>query len=334
MKQIKRLIRATLPKQLTDRLRARYRSVKLTRANRLDRLRYARQSAILHGGRSRTHKRAALTFDYHKLEKGLALPNPRPGFAKPVAAGLVRDLNAYEAEFGADDMSQIVGTVLEEYARTNAAHGAKMEEVERFLATRPTACATVEAGSVTLRHDELFPVDPDTARRFLMSRRSARQFTGAPVERSEIEAAIAMAQRAPSVCNRQSGRVFCTNDPEKMARVLAHQNGNRGFGHTLGAVLIVASEVRSFRDVGERNQPFVDGGIFAMAVAFALHARGLGACMLNWSVEPAVDAALRREFAIPDSCVVITMIGCGHVGETLRVAASPRDPLQEVLQWL
>ena len=119
--------------------------------------------------------------------------------------------------------------------------------------------------------DTLFPFASDAAQRFLTSRRSVRQFDGRPVAEEVLQKAVRIAQQAPSVCNRQSARVFASNKREKMDEMLQFQNGNRGFGDRLGAVIVIASDMRAFTSLGERNQCWVDGGIFAMSMALALH---------------------------------------------------------------
>lgn len=96
---------------------------------------------------------------------------------------------------------------------------------------------------------------------------------------------------------------------------MSYQNGNSGFGHTVPALFVITSDMRIFEKSGERNQGWVDGGLFAMALVYALHALGLGACMLNWSQDHDQDDALRAAFEIPDD---------------LLVAQSPRRPVGDV----
>jgi nitroreductase len=191
-----------------------------------------------------------------------------------------------------------------------------------------------EGGTVKVDHRTLFPGDMRSSVEFLLSRRSVRNYTGETVPRDLLQKAAEIAQRAPSVCNRQTGRLFIANDPSKIAKVLAFQNGNRGFGDKLGAVIVVAADLRYFNSSGERNQAYVDGGIFAMMLVQALHALHLGTCMLNWSVEAQHDHLMRKELDIPDYCAVITMIGCGFPAQNLSVAASPRISLDKVVNWL
>ena len=166
---------------------------------------------------------------------------------------------------------------------------------------------------------------------FFACRYSIRNFTDEEVDYNLIEQAIRMAQKTPSVCNRQSSKVYIFRNEEDRQLVLSYQNGNRGFGHLVNKVLIVTSDLQNFVSVGERNQCWIDGGMYAMSVVYALHSLGLGTCCLNWSVEYEVDRRLRKAANIPDSEAVIMMIAVGHIPEQLSVAQSPRKSIEEVM---
>ena len=113
--------------------------------------------------------------------------------------------------------------------------------------------------------------------------------------------------------------------------MLSYQNGNRGFGDKASHVLIVTSDLHHFTSAGERNQCWIDGGMFAMSLVYALHSLGLGTCCLNWSVECDQDRALKNNTLISESEAVIMMIAVGVIPEKLNVAVSPRKPLAEVI---
>ncbi|MCK0206413.1 nitroreductase family protein [Starkeya koreensis] len=334
MSTLGRIAKRVLPAPLVRTLRRWARHLSLWRNGAYDRDRFGRHSYALGPPSNRGQRRAALTFIYHRIEKGLALPQPRAGFGGDSVRDLISGLARYEAKFGRDDLGATVEGVLRDYVRSGLGDPVVAREAGRFLAGRPDLLAE-RAGTLSLTRDTLCPVSPDIAMRFMESRHSLRSYTGAPLPRELIERASLLAQTAPSVCNRQAGRLYVTNDAARMQEVLSHQNGNRGFGHTLGAVFIVAVDLSAFNSVGERNQPFVDGGIFAMSLVLGLHALGVGACMLNWSSTREADLALRRAFGIPDSHVAITMVGAGEVPEgPFKVAASHRIPPTDVLHWL
>lgn len=334
MSFVRTLLSSNLSPSLKFKMKQKLNKIKLQREFNRDTIRFSGHSTALQPIKTRSQWRGHLIFEYHRIEKGLALPIPRSGFGKETVLKLIKDLNFYQVHFGFDDMTEIIESIFLEYNNFIKKDGICIVELDDYLSSRQVSLSAQKGGSLLLNHSELFPVPTEIADQFISSRRSVRQFTGQPVPVETIEAVVRLAQNAPSVCNRQSGHVFCVNETEKIARVLVHQNGNRGFGHQIGAALIVTSDVEKFHTLGERNQPYVDGGIFAMSLVQALHAHGLGACMLNWSVEQQADNALREEFSLPEGHVVITMIGCGYAVDPVRVAMSPRDPVDRVLSWL
>ena len=113
--------------------------------------------------------------------------------------------------------------------------------------------------------------------------------------------------------------------------MLAFQAGNAGFCQDIQTVFVVTSNLSEMNLIGERYQGWIDGGIFAMTLALAIHAEGLGACFLNWSVEPAQDRAMRNHLGIADDELVITMMSAGHLKEAFSVPVSHRKPLEDVL---
>ena len=49
----------------------------------------------------------------------------------------------------------------------------------------------------------------------------------------------------------------------QIAKILEVQGGNRGFGHLANRLIIITSEVGVFTGVAERNQVYIDGGMYA-----------------------------------------------------------------------
>lgn len=169
---------------------------------------------------------------------------------------------------------------------------------------------------------------------FVRHRHSVRQFAPVPVAPALIEDAVRQARYSPSVCNREATRVYVVQGSDRARQLLSFQNGNRGFGDTAGALLVVTSRQAAFHTVGERYQGWIDGGMFAMSLVYALHAQGLGSCCLNWSVEPAVDLAFKHAAGLPADDLVIMMLAVGHLLDHFVVARSFRRPLEEVLHSL
>ena len=82
--------------------------------------------------------------------------------------------------------------------------------------------------------------------------------------------------------------------------------------------------------MNERNQCWIDGGLFAMSLVLGLHAQGLGTCFLNWSKSSPRDRAMRALLKLPPEEVIIVLVAVGHLPDTLEVARSARPPLDSV----
>lgn len=337
-----RRVRWAIERRLPGRLRTRINHLRrwkhLLANGHYDVARYARHSGIWGGSDRQIVLRALITMNYHRLEKGLALAAPRPGFGRQPTQELQRDLSEYVQEFGVDDTVRVALDALRAYLDFHDAAGAPNDDLRQFVDELAMSVSVAEAteeerrGGVrpTTREDILSAGKLDL-REFFRHRYSIRHFSAEPVDLALIEDAVRMAQKTPSVCNRQSSKVHVYTTAPERSRVLAHQNGNRGFGEQIDKLLLVTTELGNFVSIGERNQCWVDGGMFAASLVYALHSLGLGTCCLNCSNDMQTDQSLRAAAGIPPSEAIIMMIAVGHLPDRLNVAQSPRKRIDEVL---
>lgn len=303
-----------------------------------DAWRFSRAAHLFGPFKSRDASRAHLMRLAHSLEKGMALATPRRGFGHGLTAHCLADVESYVERFGPDDFSLIILSIVRATISFHASLGVewpdhasltgRLEMLHNGVSER---VFKAECGAVPIKRSSVQESLPPNAENFFTSRRSVRQFAPEPITRAEIERAVRMAQRAPSVCNRQRGRVYAYTNSEERAHVLSFQDGNAGFGDQASVVFVVTCDLTIFYKNGERNQGFVDGGLFAMSLVLALHAMGFGSCLLNWSRGPKEDFRFRNQLGIPDSQVIITLLAAGRLLPEFTVAASPRRPLEEVL---
>jgi nitroreductase len=318
---------------------------KLRRALR-DGFRYDCESFLAGSGLLRRDDHAAsleanLIRTYHKIEKGLALREPRPGFGRDVIEELLSESGLYLDRFGPTPTVARVIETIDAYVRFHRAAGmdtswltSSLERLRARVDAAMFAAGDQHGGTIEVSARAILEASHTDFAAFLAARHSIRHFRDEPVDLLLIEEAVRMAQRAPSVCNRESGTAFVVTDKERIREFLLFQNGNRGFGEQVAALLVVTSRMATFLTPSERYQPWIDGGLFAMTLVYALHSLGLGTCCLNWNVLPSTDRALKREAGIPRDHVVIMMVAVGHLPENLKVASSPRRPLDEVLRYL
>lgn len=310
-----------------------------------DALRFARHSHL--GGRLRTavEYHGVMTMEYHRLEKGLTLPNPRPYFGVPVV-GKVLDLLRRHPEYAGERATAHGIESVRSYFRVHEERGAVQPAAQSPTLTgyrhRADALASlvgstewIPAGITEVEGAAIVEagqgIDFD---RFMRSRHSTRNFTDRPVETDALLQAVDLALRSPSVCNRQSWQCHFTTDPDVMSRALECQNGNAGFRSTIPAMCIITGKLGYFVSPSERNQGWIDGGLFSMSLILALHSLGLATCCLNWSADFWTDRKLRKAVRLPDDENVIMMLAIGHPLDRYSVCVSPRRPASDVLKEL
>jgi nitroreductase len=282
--------------------------------------------------------RSWINADYHKIEKALALRSPRPGFGMAVVGRLLSNLEEYLTLYGFDEICHIAINTLNAYLKFNETNdhpnprlAAQVKALEDQ--TDPEILKGAGGGTIEVIREDVHKKSKIDLWDFFYSRHSIRQFSPEPVDRELIERAVKIAQKTPTVCNRQSPKVYAFDEATDRERVLTCQRGNGGFGHEIPLALVITLDVQTFFSVGERNQGWIDGGLFSMSLVYALHSLGLGTICLNWSVETAFDQELRKVAGISPSESIVMLIGVGHLPEKLTVAQSCRKPLNEVLSW-
>lgn len=271
--------------------------------------RYAMDGESSSAGLTARQVETQLTKDYHRVEKGLALRSPKRPFGSAVQQRLERLLavEAIEAE------APFVG-----YASSARA---------ALLAWNGGGVIDPNISPVAIAADRGI-ADPDA---FFRTRHSVRDFGDREVSMDLVELAAVLATQSPSVCNRQPWRLLTYSDRKEIDRVLALQNGNSGFRESVPVVAVLTVDEGLFASPGERNQAWIEGGIFGATFVWALHSLGLDTCMLNMSITNAQASSVRSELGIPDSDAIIMMIAIGYGNEGHRIARSPRRSLSEVL---
>lgn len=310
-------------------------NLKLAAASFYDFGRYRRFSFVAKQT-SRGNRRAIIRIFIHYLEGGMAFPDVRLGYGQDKAKSVMQKLRSYNADFGNDETVAWAIATLASYFAYHRERDYDLSALAEVFEDLKSAIRLDETGACTGGTEAVTAAQIQTAsmidfESFMHHRHSVRQYAPGPVDDETIARIVRNAQQCPSVCNRQTCKVYAINDVERVQRALTYQAGNAGFRQEIQTVFVVTSNMSEMNLIGERYQGWIDGGIFAMTLALAIHAQGLGACFLNWSVEPDQDRALRHHLGIPDDELVITMMSAGHMKDTFSVPVSHRKPLDEVL---
>jgi len=272
-----------------------------------------------------------LTKHYHIVEKGLALPEPRPGFGQPKILNVITKAQRYENRFGFDELTASIRKTLADYLAFNEEKNFEFpalfeNSLNEFL-KQGKAGAT--GGLKKKAKDTTSTLTLEEYKSFATGRTSVRNFSDEPVSLDLLYKAVDIAKSAPSVCNRQGWKVHCYSEKDTVNHLLSYQNGNKGFTHTIDKLLIVTADVKAFTNY-ESNQAFIDGGLFSMNLLLAIHAAGLGACCLNTCYPSKKEKVVKNAAAIPDNERLIMMIAVGNLKDDYSVAYSPRNHTDEI----
>jgi nitroreductase len=338
MSHFRALVKKLLPECLLSCVRSWKLSLILARNLIYDTWRYGKSSRLF-GEDTKEKLRASICAHYHVLEKGISMTGRRQVFGVDVADNLVNKLEMWvEKAYGKDIQIASACLVLKRYLEALEPGSDKISgisRIEKFLGSENNleyvGEGTVVAGAKSVRRDEYIKAAKGDFSQLVSARRSVRHYSDKPILISEIEQAVRLAQQSPSVCNRQGSKVWWVADRKKIDEMLFLQNGNRGFGHLAQVLLTVTCDLSIFEGTKERNQAWIDGGLFSMSLLYALTYQGLGACPLNWCVDAGKDKEYRRVTRIPESYQVIMLIAVGHLPEKFNVAASQRHELKDVL---
>lgn len=275
---------------------------------------------------------AYLTWFYHTIEKGLAMPGMRLGFGQDKIVKLNEVIDSFIEKYGSKDTPlQDAISVLFEYDDVHKAASfplpANVQDlIERKRKQYPEV-APLRQKWVT--KEEYFSRKSSDFRMFSLSRHSVRDFSG-KISMDQLTGAVDLARNCPSACNRQPSRVHIVSDKTVMKECLSLQNGNRGFGDLADKLLVVTGDLSTVLGAQEFFDLNTNVGIFVLNLSYALHYHEVAHCILNWYVLPKEDKKLRRLLSIPDREAVVCFILCGNLPDQFKLVSSPRMKAEEM----
>lgn len=96
---------------------------------------------------------------------------------------------------------------------------------------------------------------------------------------------------------------------------------------------VVSSEITAWGGPQQRNQPYMDGGLYAMMLMLALDAKGFMSCPLNLAIGNRTERTIKQVGSIPPRERLIVMIAAGtQPDHPIRAANSPRLDADAICQ--
>jgi nitroreductase len=298
---------------------------------------YVRFSQSVFNTNKKIALEAAITRRYHGLEKGLSVTVAKRKFGEKTIIELLDLLDRYINTYGETNNPAVESSIiaLNEYVFQNATTNDEIiEKINTFL-DKDIAKLSREkkASTLTFTRDYLQKCATKNFEELCSSRYSIREYTDTPIPTEKLLKAIAMSQKSPSACNRQSVRAHYSCDKDKINLLNKFKPGNKGFSN-INTVIIITTDYQTHDLPQERHQGFVEAGMFAMTLIYHLHSMGFGTCALHSSFTPSIEKQLKSEFKIVKNEALCLMISVGNLQEKISVPNSCRYPLHSICSSL
>jgi len=335
---VKDFIKNILPKPIRIAVQKQYKKITMLRTYLYDLRRYSKYSATK-GFTDSLKLEGIIVKEYHVIEKGLTMPERRLGFGKDKMISLCNNCKKYILTYNIypEQILHAVG-VIKEYQQIHQENNYSLDEnINKAIVGLLNLVKNKDVlprTQLKTTKEEYFKKINESFEDFANSRKSVRNYSTENIDEQDFTDALTLSLNTPSACNRQTSRLYVFSEKEKINDILEIQQGARGFGHLTNKLIVITAELGVFGETTERNQAFIDGGIYAMNLLYALHAKKIACCILNCSNTPEKDRALQKACGTKKSEVFIAMIACGIPPEEFSIAESLRYDLKDICSFI
>ncbi|MBE8712359.1 nitroreductase [Sphingobacterium sp. KB22] len=295
-----------------------------------------REFAVAFNNNGIKNKEANLILNYHSLEKGLLFKDTKKGFGEYRIKNLHKILKDPEIVNNIDRSQIRVGyQVMCQYYEVhqklnyNIDNVYTIEQYNFYKSVLDASYSTAFTGVIEFDKETFYKDVKSDFEKFAFSRKSVRNFTGEKIDVDRLRRAMVLANSAPSVCNRQASNVYLIEDKKKIDKILEIQAGFSGYTEHVSQLLILTNDRNYYYTVGERNQLFIDGGLFLMNLLYALHYYQIGNCPANWGKTIKEESPIQDVISLPKSEKIICILPIGVVDPEFKTTLSLRRTIDE-----
>lgn len=334
---MKKFIKKVLPERMLFFIKKSNSNKKLKKLYKFDYKKYYKSYSPHYSDSNLKQIEARLMFGAHALEKGFSHNNFRPKFGKIAMTDLSNVLNIYNMNgFPKENLRyKIALSSIKNYIELH-----KKENIDlNFLEEIFTLSIIEEAkkadsslsGIIEIKKANKINNDKINFKELALNRVSIREFSEENIDLEMITDAINISLKTPSVCNRQPSMVYIIKNKEIIKEILDIQGGYNGFKLPPVLLLVTASN-EVFISPTERNESFIDGGLFSMSLLYSLEYEGLAACALNAMLSNEDEKKVKNILNVPYSESLIMFVAVGHISNINKVPKSKRDTLPSTVK--
>ncbi|MFZ7160174.1 nitroreductase family protein [Avibacterium avium] len=285
---------------------------------------------------------AQILVSVHSLEKGMGIEYTKIGYGQSKAENVLNYLNEYISK-GYPTSSYAFCeaiAILEAYIEFHSKNGYKLniinsklrDIISRLDRATLDKVSKYKAGAYVIEKRELTHATKFNFQDFISSRHSIRNYEEEIVPQEIIKKAVEIANLAPSACNRQPIRVYCTTNSKQSKYIDSLITGSNGFKNKIHNFMVITSNRRAFFG-SEQFQWYVNGGIYLSFLMLALHSLGIGSCIMQWFPFYKTEKKLKQFFGIKKGEAIIAIIAFGYYKSENKCLYAQRKDVAETVYF-
>lgn len=324
--RIKKVIKKIIPSSIIRYLKKVKNLISFKRIYKEDYKRFKKNAFTLVKKANKKNLKAEISLQAHRLEKGLSYPDFREGFGAEAYQSLISCMRKYkDNNFDLGDIVYQTGvSVINEYIKRHDNTKIDTTYLQEQLKLLKHGDIREIGGTLDLKFEDINKYTQSDFKTFLFSRHSVRDFSTQDVSLSKINNALEIAGQTPSACNKQPWFTYVIKN-QKVIKEIMKIKGPLSGEDDIKCLLLVTTDNDYLLDFSERKQGFIDAGMYASTLLYALHHQNLATCPINARTFEDKDNKVRKILNIPKSQDFIFFIAVGNYLDEFRVTKSKRD---------
>ena len=251
----------------------------------------------------------------HRLEKGLLNENPKFLWGWEKAERIATLLKVNDDEFSNRTGRGVLKAYIE--SKKQSDNSEERERANKFFENHPEIAQEVTSGgALLLKRDDITIKEKDAIEYLFNTRHSCRDYVDKLVDKKDINAAISLALKCPSACNRQVTNCYVYQSKELQT-------------------IILTTSIRAYGE-GEFNDWFVSPSIFAGYLSLSLHLYGIGSCVYRKQLygHHPYNEKMSKKCNIPDDEMIFLELRFGYYKDEFKVAVSNRHNADDITKFV
>ncbi len=250
----------------------------------------------------------------HRLEKGLLNSKPKPMWGWDKARRLNELIKSNNRDFSTITGGSVLSSYLEQKSYSSDERERKMASHFPYDLSFDSKCG----GARIINKTDVATSEEDKKliEHFFNSRHSVRDYSEEKVKKEDIEAAISLAMRCPSACNRQPTKCYVYQSDDQQT-------------------IIITVNVRAY-SCSEFYDWFVSPSIFAAYLSLTLHLYGIGNCIYRKQLygDDSYNKKMKSVCDIPDDEMIVLELKFGYYKDSFGIACSNRADCSDITSFV